>query len=99
MTTKKSKTAALPLGTKRPMGGYVQMKVAEGKGAYGWELEHRVVMKKMLGRDLLPGESVHHIDGDRTNNDPSNLELWVGTIRYGQRAADIKCRHCGEPYL
>lgn len=34
---------------------------------------HRVVAERMLGRPLLPGEVVHHIDGDKRNNAPENL--------------------------
>ena len=34
---------------------------------------HRVVMEQALGRPLLPNEIVHHRDGDKWNNDPSNL--------------------------
>ena len=37
--------------------------------------EHRVVAEQMLGRPLTPGEIVHHIDGDKHNNDPSNLQV------------------------
>jgi hypothetical protein len=36
---------------------------------------HRVVAEKILNRPLAPGEIVHHIDGDKWNNDPSNLQV------------------------
>ncbi len=35
--------------------------------------EHRLVIEGVLGRYLDKSEIVHHIDGDRRNNDPSNL--------------------------
>lgn len=34
---------------------------------------HRVVAEKMIGRDLKPGEVVHHLDGNIRNNCPENL--------------------------
>lgn len=34
---------------------------------------HVLVAEEKLGRYLLPEEVVHHIDGDKTNNDPNNL--------------------------
>lgn len=34
---------------------------------------HRIVAEKMLGRKLLPGETVHHIDRNKRNNNPKNL--------------------------
>ena len=37
--------------------------------------EHVMVMEKHIGRRLLPGECVHHLDGDRQNNSLENLEL------------------------
>jgi len=39
------------------------------------EREHRRVMKEKLDRPLKPSEDVHHIDEDKSNNAPSNLEV------------------------
>lgn len=37
--------------------------------------QHRVVMEKKLGRKLRKGEIVHHIDHNKKNNKPSNLQV------------------------
>lgn len=37
--------------------------------------QHRVVMERVLGRPLLKSEIVHHIDGDKKNNNPLNLQV------------------------
>lgn len=36
---------------------------------------HRHIMEELLGRKLGPNEIVHHKDGNKLNNDPSNLEV------------------------
>lgn len=37
--------------------------------------QHRIVAEKILGRKLEKGEIVHHIDHNKKNNDPSNLQI------------------------
>ena len=39
-------------------------------------LVHRYVAQKKLGRWLRRGEVIHHIDGNKLNNAPSNLEVY-----------------------
>lgn len=57
--------------------------------ACGKILEHRLMMSEMLGRPLLPHENVHHKNGIRSDNQPSNLELWIVSQPYGQRVRDV----------
>jgi len=45
--------------------------------ARGYVLEHRLVMERVLGRNLSGTEVVHHNDGNKLNNDPSNLRLFA----------------------
>lgn len=60
--------------------GYVMVLVKSGSinRKSGWENykpEHVVKIEELIGRKLIKGECVHHIDGDRTNNDLDNLVL------------------------
>lgn len=64
--------------------GYIRVNLPGGKK----EFKHRIVMAEILGRPMRKGENVHHKDGVRTNNAPSNLELWTTLQPPGQRVTD-----------
>ena len=66
---------------------------------------HIVLVENKIGRLLTIGEEVHHIDEDKTNDDPGNLELTTKRehARHHalERAPDpipLKCPECCEEF-
>lgn len=58
------------LMTRTNSGGYQQFKDPR---TGQWVLTHRRVAEKAVGGKIYEGREVHHIDGDKNNNRPSNL--------------------------
>lgn len=67
--------------------GYVELRHSV-HGARTALLEHRFVMQQHIGRELLPEETVHHLNGVKDDNRIENLELWSSSHPYGQRVVD-----------
>ena len=55
--------------------GYIEIIMPDHPNARsnGTILEHRYIASKTLGRPLTKTETVHHLDENKTNNDPENL--------------------------
>jgi hypothetical protein len=43
---------------------------------HGWELTHRLIAEKTLGRKMKPTERVRFKDNNRKNLDPDNIEVY-----------------------
>lgn len=86
-------------GQLRTLGGYVVVRLppddplASMAQSTGYVFEHRLLMARSLGRPLEKHETVHHINGNRTDNRLENLQLrssWHGPgVRH-------QCRACGS---
>ena len=60
---------------KKKINKYIVVLVPEHPKSFsgGWYYEHRLALEKHLGRILHSWETVHHIDGNKTNNNIANL--------------------------
>lgn len=81
--------------------GYITEKVPDswpflgkmsGYGDGTWIAQHRLVMAEYLNRPLGPHEQVHHKNGNKKDNDITNLQL-LGNHGSGQA---FICKSCGS---
>jgi transposase len=86
-------------GSLKTTNGYINKWVSNEDPLFimansqGYVPEHRYIMSQNIGRPLRKDESVHHMDGDRTNNNITNLQLRVGQHGSGQC---YRCCDCGS---
>ncbi len=64
--------------------------------ARGYVLLHRLVMEESLDRYLSGVEVVHHIDHDRTNNAPENLQLFPDQTAHRRHHAKLQRQSAGR---
>lgn len=58
--------------------GYVLVRVGTGHhlaDVRGYAYEHRLVAENKIGRRLVPGEEVHHVNKNKQDNRPENLSV------------------------
>lgn len=60
--------------------------------ADGYAYEHRVVASEALGRYVEADEDVHHIDGDKRNNQVENLEVLPREVHLREHAMTTRRR-------
>ncbi len=62
--------------------GYLVRAIAKRGDSNGYAPVHRIVMHDQLGRELVKGEVVDHIDHDVKNNDPTNLRVFSSNTEH-----------------
>lgn len=55
--------------------GYLVFTASEANGEHAGKALHAVIAEWKLGRPMAAGDVVHHIDRNKLNNDPKNLEV------------------------
>jgi hypothetical protein len=102
-------------GRHQDKNGYIHLKIPAHPNARksGYVFEHTVVMSQVLGRALVPGEIVHHINGIKDDNRIENLvittqnahrrhhlqEEWNHGARQEKRTSPKICIQCKTVFI
>jgi len=62
----------------------------KSKSKKGYVYEHRLIIEKKLGCFLKKGEVIHHLDGNKLNNNLSNLRLFKNNAEHLKFHGKIK---------
>jgi len=67
------------------------------RGSGKFRLEHRMIVEEAIGRKLVEGEVVHHINGDRQDNRKENLHVCTASEHRLIHVRQDALNECGNP--
>ena len=82
-------------GRYKDSRGYVYVRIAPGE----YVREQRLIMEQIFGRTLQSYESVHHKNGNKSDNRPENLELHTKSThtRHHWDTGEMEAVHIKRP--
>jgi hypothetical protein len=84
------------IGTKLiSWDGYYKIKISHNT----WIKEHRFIVENYIGRRLKVFEIIHHIDGNKLNNELKNLYIFTNRILHNAFETLVRYNFINRDYL